>query len=124
MRVSNWKPIKESELAAAALPTLKAAGELVAQDARRRVPIGTSRPAAKGGKDWTAREAGALRNSIRVVTLHDNPMKGVRIYAGSRKVYYARFVEYGTVKMRARPFLRVALQAMKSSILSLVGKGK
>jgi HK97 gp10 family phage protein len=123
MRVVNWKPIKEEELAAQALPTLKAAGEIVAADARRRVPVGKSRPAAKGGKDWTAREAGALKASIRVVTLNDNPMKGVRVYAGSHKVFYARFVEYGTVNMQAHPFLRPALMASKADILALFRGG-
>ena len=124
MRVSKWNPVKEIELAALAMPTLKAAAAMVADEARRRVPVGTSRPAAKNGKDWSAREAGALRDSIRVVTLDDNPLKGVRVYAGSRAVYYARFVEYGTAKMWARPFLRVALQSKKAEILQMISGGR
>ncbi len=124
MRVARWNPVKESDLADQSMETLQAAAELVADAARRLVPVGTSRPAAKGGKDWTARQAGALRDSIRVVRLHGDPKHNVRIYAGSRTVFYARFVEYGTHNMRARPFLRPALQAMKSQILSLLRGGR
>jgi HK97 gp10 family phage protein len=38
----------------------------------------------------------------------------VRVYAGSEKAYYARFVEHGTIKMKAKPFLRPAAAGAKS----------
>ena len=125
MRVSKWNPkIADEEIIGNAMNRLQAAAEVVAEDARRRVPIGKSRPGTKGGKDWTAREAGALRKSIRVVRLYGDPKRNVRVYAGSRKVFYARFVEYGTVKMRAKPFLRPAFNANKSRIKSILKGGK
>ncbi len=125
MRISNWNPkIADAEIKGNAMDRLQIAGEVVANNARQRVPIGKSRPGAKGGKDWTAREAGALKRSIRVVRLHGDPKRNVRIYAGSRAVFYARFVEYGTVKMPAKPFLRPALNASKARIKSILQGGE
>ena len=125
MRVARWSTKEaEAEIVANAMDCLQEVAEAVAEDARRRVPVGVSRPGTKGGKDWTAREAGALKKSIRVVRLTGDAKKNVRIYAGSRAVFWARFVEYGTAKMAARPFLRPALQAVKNRIGQIFKGGK
>jgi HK97 gp10 family phage protein len=124
MRVNSWNPQKyDGEIIAASMDRLEQAAQVVAEDARRRVPIGKSRTGTRGGKDWTAREAGALKASIRVVRLHGDPKRNVRIYAGNRQVFYARFVEYGTAKMKARPFLRPALNASKGRIQDILRSG-
>jgi HK97 gp10 family phage protein len=47
----------------------------------------------------------------------------IRVYAGSKEVFYARFVEYGTAKMKARPYLRPALNEIKSSIIGIMESG-
>jgi HK97 gp10 family phage protein len=121
MRVSNWNPKRfDGEIIAAGMDRLEQAAEVIAEEARRRVPVGTSRPGKKGGKAWTAREAGALKRSIRVVRLRNDERRNIRVYAGNREVYYARFVEYGTVKMKAKPYLRPALNASKSRIQGLL----
>lgn len=112
MRVAFWNPTKaDKEIKANIMQHLQSLAESVADDARRRVPVGKNIPAGKG--KWSKREAGALKKSIRVVRLHGDPKLNVRIYAGNREVFYARFVEYGTVKMRAMPYLRPAMAAAK-----------
>ena len=125
MRVAGWNPkLHDDDIMNSAMERISKIAELVAAGARQRVSIGVSRPPYKTGKDYTAREAGALRDSIRVVKLFGSTKLNVRIYAGSHKVYYARFVEMGTSKMRARPFMRPALSAAKveaKNILENVG---
>jgi len=124
MRVSNWNPAAgDTQIMKASMERLQAAAEVIAQGARANVPIGKSRPKYLNGKDYTAREAGALRASIRVVRLHGDTRRNVRVYAGSKKVYYARFVEMGTYKMRARSFLRTAVNQSKGAIRSILLNG-
>lgn len=125
MRIANWNPdVITAEIEKTAMDRLQKAGELVAERARQLVPVGRDRPPYKTGKDWTARKAGALKASIRVVRLKGDPKMNVRVYAGNRTdAYYARFVEYGTVKMRAKPFLRPALNESKTKIKDIVQEG-
>jgi len=121
MRVENWYPEKiTAEIEKKAMDRLEKAAESVASRARGLVPVG--KDVAGKGK-WSKREAGALKKSIRVVRLKGDPKMNVRVYAGNRDVFYARFVEYGTVKMKARPFLRPALNASKASIKATVENG-
>ncbi len=116
MRIVKWN-LKEADarLRANVMDKLERIAEGVVDRARQRVPVGKDIPQGKG--KWSKREAGALKKSIRVVRLHGDPKMNVRIYAGNREVFYARFVEYGTVKMPARPFLRPALNVAKKEII-------
>jgi HK97 gp10 family phage protein len=121
MKVVNWNPQRlDPEIINACMERLVAVGELIADKARSMVPVGKD---VTGKGKWSSREAGALKKSIRVVRLHGDPRRNVRVYAGSRQVYYARFVEYGTSKMRARPFLRPALNASKSEAKNILLNG-
>lgn len=71
---------------------------------------------AGGGEDWTSRTPGTLRDSIlsRVVVVDDGYTVLGYLKAGAEgsegKAFYARFVELGTKKMAARPFLRPAAE--------------
>lgn len=109
-----------------AIERLVEAAEVVAAAARRGCPVGTvSRPmyrrGAYAGQPWTARDAGQLRKSIRVVTRKTKSGKAltkkrnVRIYAGHYLAYYARIVEH------SRPFMRSALNGSIPAIRSIVG---
>jgi HK97 gp10 family phage protein len=110
-RVENWAPGKiTAELEKTAMDRLYKAGEEVADIARRLVPVQT----------------GKLRDSIRVTRLRGDPKLNIRVYAGSREkggAFYAHMVEYGTVKMRAKPFLRPALNQLKGQIQEIMEKG-
>lgn len=128
MRVESWNPEMYDEVFEnATIERLVEAAEVVASSARRSCPVGTlSRPMYKrgpyAGKSWTARDAGALKKTIRVVqkkSKSGKPLKrksNVRVYAGNYNVYYASIVEH-TVK----PFLRVSLINSHSQIKSILG---
>lgn len=72
----------------------KAGTEVVAASARAKAPV----------------ESGALSNSIKVKA------KRAGEYAVETDVFYARFIEYGTVNMAARPFLIPALEEHRFEI--------
>ncbi len=101
---------------------LEKSAEVVKRKARSKCPVGTlSRPMYKtgryAGQFWTARDAGALKKSIRVVKKRGSEKLNIRVYAGTAKQFYAQIVEFYT------PFMRPALNGSKSSILSIMQNG-
>lgn len=129
MRVSNWNPQAfDGEFLNASMERLRAAAEVVATKARIRCPVGTiSRPIYKTGKyagqPWTARDAGALKKTIRVVEKRETgtaimKTRNIRVYAGNYLVYYAQIVEYN-----GRQFLRPALNSSKAEIRNILENG-
>ncbi|GAH09466.1 unnamed protein product [marine sediment metagenome] len=132
-RIDFWdvKPLNQ-EIMRNGMKRLRKAGGVVKSKARSKCPVGTlSRPMYKtgryAGQYWTARDAGALKKSIRVVEKHGGEAGGyitiragqleIRVYSGTAKVYYAQIVEFYT------PYLRPALNASKSRILSIMQNG-
>lgn len=111
MKLVNWNPgAVTAEIEKTAMDRLAEAGEIVAARARGLVPV----------------KSGKLKSSIRVTRLKGDPKQNIRVYAGSREkggAFYSHMVEHGTVKMPAEPFLRPALNASKSDILSKVENG-
>jgi hypothetical protein len=98
MRVAHWHPTKyDHEYMKAAMDRLEKVGELIADKARDICPVKT----------------GALKASIRVVKSYDPTKHTVRIYAGSKKVFYARFVEYSHGP-KGHAYLRPALAKSKA----------
>lgn len=87
---------------------LRASAKPVVDDARSRVPV-LKIPDGR-------RLAGALKRSIRArsVGYRKGKLTGGVTAGGSNSAkkadtFYARFIEFGTVKMAARPFLRPAI---------------
>lgn len=127
MRVENYNPNAfDQEFEDVAIERLVAAAEVVASRARAKCPVGTeSRPMYQRGKyagrKWTARDAGALKKSIRVTQKKTkggkalSKKKNVRVYAGHYLAYYADIVEFKT------PYMRPALDASISTIKSILG---
>ncbi len=127
MRIEDWNPNAFDEtFENVAIERLVEAAEVVATHARQKCPVGTiSRPMYKtgryAGKAWTARDAGQLKKSIRVVRKKTKSGKAfskkrsVRIYAGHFLAYYADIVEH------SKPFMRPALAQSISEIKSIVG---
>lgn len=99
----GWDSKKiENAIGENCMTPLQEVADLVADEARRRCPVNT----------------GALRDSIRTARKKD--AKDIWIIAGNKKVYYARFVEYGTVNSPAKPFMRPALKAAKARAKAIV----
>ncbi len=129
-RVSNWNPERfDGEFANAAMERLRKAAKVIADNARSRCPVGTiSRPIYKkgpyAGQPWTARDAGALKKTIRVVEKHGEGGKplaegrNIRVYAGNYLVYYAKIVEYA-----GKAFMRPALNSSKDEVRNILENG-
>jgi len=101
-----------------AMDRLEEAGNVIAAKARANVRVGTlSRPVYRtgkyAGKFWTARTAGELKTTIRVVRKYGDPTHNVWVIAGNKKVYYAQIVEFNW------PFMRPALRAARNAIKSV-----
>lgn len=80
--------------------SLRAAAKVIAEDARRRVPVKT----------------GKLRDSIRVTSSLKGGIPRASVKVGDRKkgIFYAHMVERGTALHRVRPKWRKALHAGNS----------
>jgi hypothetical protein len=130
MRVENWNPNQfDAEIENVAIERLVKAAEVVKVQAQRLVPVGTiTRPIYKSGPyaglEWTRRDAGALKKTIRVVQKQSKsgrPLmrkRNVRVYAGNWLVYYASIVEY-----TGKAFMRPALTAAHADMMSIIKEG-
>lgn len=127
MRVANWKPSRyDDKFYNVGYNRLKDGAEILADEIRRKCPVGTtSRPMYQtgpyAGQKWTARDAGQLKKSIRVVEkkgswgFEVHRARNVRVYAGHYLAYYARIVEYYTPFMR--PAWRSTLRKVKLAVV-------
>lgn len=128
MRVENFNPnVMDETFENVAIERLVEAANVVAKAARQKCPVGTiSRPIYRtgpyAGQNWTARDAGQLKKSIRVVQKKSKSGKplsrkrNVRIYGGNFLAYYAKIVEFNQ-----RAFMRPALNGSISEIKSIIG---
>lgn len=83
---------------------------------------GTSRKyRASAPNEAPAVRTGRLRNSIKYVVFHTGGLN-VRGIVGTTLVY-APPLEFGTSKMRARPFLRVTFSRERGKILQIMREG-
>lgn len=91
-----------------------AALEPIAEDARRLVPI----------------DSGDLRDTIRVSLEYSDEgfSNGGMVIVGplaagdARHVFYAHFLEYGTITMRARPFMGPAIAKNQELVFDVLGE--
>ena len=86
-------------------------GEVIAEAARQLAPVSPPYP-------WTT--PGELRDSIyvRAYTRDGN----VYVIIGTRNVRYAAFVEFGTERNAAEPFMRPALAQSQGAVEDAVAK--
>ena len=127
MRVETWNPNKFDEsFEDVAIERLVKAAEIIADATRRKCPVGTiTRPIYQtgpyAGQFWTARDAGELKRSIRVVRKKTKSgrafsrKRSVRVYAGHKKAYYASIVEH------SKPFMRPAQINSLAQVKSVLG---
>ena len=83
------------------IAAMRTAVEAVEMDAKARVPVAS----------------GELRDAIHIETEDRN---SVSVVAGDDNVFYGHFVEHGTSRVPARPFLVPALEAKREEILASV----
>jgi len=127
MRVESWNPNKfDQTFENVGIRRLVEAAEVIAEATRLKCPEGTiTRPIYKrgpyAGQYWTARDAGQLKRSVRVVRRKTRSGKAlsrkrnVRVYVGHKKAYYASIVEHAT------PFMRPAQMETLPQIKSIIG---
>lgn len=130
--LDELKKLEDGEVRERVLEAMERGGEIVAEEARMRAPVGT-RPPRKGVA------TGRLKRSIVVRKLRSKKYANVLIEAdypenaGRRKTktkkqaagskeYYAFAVEYGTHKMAAQPFLHPALEAKAQRVQEIIAE--
>ena len=136
MRVEYWDLTGLNKIVAkSGQRRMKRAANVIAAEVRRDCPVGTiSRPMYRKGKykdqPWTARDAGQLKKSVRVVERHESKYGielaqfkslgnygNVRVYIGNYKAYYASIVEHES------PFMRPALNKVRSRVKKILEDG-
>ena len=125
----------EKKLQAAARPAAQAAAQVLYDEVRLNSTRGgefphmSKKPHGYKGNP-TAFSPGNLKAAIYQVYSKTNSVDGKQTYQISynhKKAFYGRFLEFGTVKMAAKPFIRpaydtkkaAALQASKAKFLEL-----
>jgi len=85
----------------------KKAAQNIEKQAKQFCPVGKTIKTSSG-KSWQSKAPGTLRNSIKA---RKSKFKGGGwiVTAGSHDAFYSGFVELGTKKMTASPYLRPAL---------------
>jgi HK97 gp10 family phage protein len=82
---------------------------------RKIIPLEKRKQVSFEAQRWTGDYPGQLRDTIRRVNKPSRP-GNIRVYAGNKKVHYAYFVEYGTVKMKRQSFMRPGFQTIKNKV--------
>ena len=101
MPIMFWNPtLAEEPIMRNAAARLELAAKEMAKELKANTPEGTvSRPmytrGANAGKWWTARDAGALKGSVRVTMQGDGRYRNAWIMCGNKKAYYGKIVEFG-----------------------------
>lgn len=89
--------------------SLRKGAKVVLADAKERAPEG---------------KTGDLREGLKIKTVHLNKSKKNIIVeiANTKSTYYAKFLEFGTKHISARPFMRPALDNNKNEVLKITGQ--
>ena len=110
--VSNGAAVIRDE--AKVLAPMSVPGEKSAKQS----PPGTLKRAIAIKRDRDSRDVFAAKYSVFVRSAGN--AKGVKAY-GRLDAFYAKFLEFGTSKMAARPFLRPALDHKKEAAVAAIG---
>lgn len=76
------------------------------------------------GKYWTARIAGELLRSVRIVKSTSKSIRNVWVMVGQRMAYYASMFEFATDPKRGKRFFRPAIAASKAKMKSIIERGE
>ena len=102
-----------------ARPAAQAGAQVFYEEVRQRVPV-SAKPHKSGKKTYNP---GTLRKAIYQAFADKESGKDKAMYRVSwnkTHAFYGRFVEFGTSKMAAKPFLRPAYDAARAKALKAV----
>jgi len=131
-KVYIYREIADNVVMAEAMRRIEAAGNVLAEKIRSNLrsqiknPNYSRPPYKKGryaGKWWTARDAGELLKSVRVVKKFDSIHRNIWIVVGNSKAYYAAIYEYATDPQRGKKFYRPALASARPTMKSVIENG-
>lgn len=103
----------------AARPAAQAGAQVFYDEVRARVPV-SAKPHKSGKKTYTP---GTLRRAVYQAFVQDESgadRATYRISWNKSHAFYGRFVEFGTAKTAANPFLRPAYDAAQPRAISAV----
>jgi len=125
-----WHPqVANNAVDAIVAERMNAAAEVLAENTRANlrsiIQHAISRPVYKTGKNankwWTARTAGELLHSVRIVKQENS--RNIWIMVGQRKAYYAVMFEAAADPSRGKAFFRPAILKSRSRMLSILKNG-
>ena len=102
-----------------ARPAAQAGAQVFYDEVKQRVPV-SAKPHKSGKKTYNP---GTLRKAIYQAFADKESGQGsakYRISWNKTHAFYGRFVEFGTSKMAAKPFLRLAYDAARAKALKAV----
>jgi HK97 gp10 family phage protein len=102
-------------------PAAQAGAQVFYDEVRQRVPV-SAKPHSTKGKKQTF-NPGTLRSAVYQAFANKESGDGKAMYRISwnkTHAFYGRFVEFGTSKMAAKPFLRPAYDAARAKALKAV----
>lgn len=105
---------------AATRPAAQAGAQVFYDEVRQRVPLSAKPHSTKGKKQTYT--PGNLRKAVyqAFVTDGDSEKVTYRISWNKSQAFYGRFLEFGTSKMPAKPFLRPAYDAARDRAVAAV----
>ncbi len=117
---ARWKAIPVNVRINVRAAMEDAANDLV-EEIWARAPYGeTGRVAASIGWTWGEAPAGTL--TIGKVGGTEYGAMRITVYAGGDEAFYAKFHEFGTVNMPARPFFYPVWRARRRSVKSKISR--
>jgi hypothetical protein len=132
-RVTYWNPELAKEIVTGqAMIRLRKAGNILKDQIKSNLTAAIknpnySRPPYKtgphAGKWWTARDAGELRKSVRVVEDFEGVHDNILIICGNSKAYWAAMYEFATSPKRGKKFFRPALSSSRSKMKAVLENG-
>lgn len=102
-------------------PAAQAGAQVFYDEVRSRVPISDKEHSTKGKKQTF--RPGNLRDSIYQAYADedsDDKRSAYRVSWNKKKAFYGRFVEFGTSRTAAQPFLRPGFDAARDKAVSAV----
>lgn len=100
-------------------PAAQSGAQVFYDEVKQRVPM-SAKPHKSGKKTYSP---GSLQRAIYQAFMKEESGPGVskyRISWNKTHAFYGRFVEFGTSKMAAKPFLRPAYDAARAKALKAV----